>query len=262
MKKVALMEIATAPIMLSEQIEKALNPAVVDRIAEDATDDALGVMAQQVRGLARASWTTYCIVCAHLVRRVTERGNGKRSRKGMTEVAKLIDAHISDVSRAVQVYERIIKPRVDRDGMEAQFPVNGRTYYELASDAERHSGTPALKYLELAEDRLAAGRFSVREFRQELIDQGAIPAAVRFHDATTRSDSTRIVEILSALLAVHDDGVEYLMRSDIDRASRLISEAHEALSRWSVVLDRYLMARPSTPEPDESEIDSEDFATE
>lgn len=245
MAKVTQLQVAQ-PIVLAEEVERSFNPATVDRMAEGASDEDLSVMAQQVRTLGRVSWTTFCIVCGHLVKRAVQRGGGKRTRRGMAEIAKTIDAHISDVSRAVSVYERIIKPRVERDGIAAQFPVNGRTYYELAADAERFSGKPALEYLEVVEDRLAGGRFSVREFRQFLIDEGAIPATTRFHDATTRDESTAALNLMGALMKCSDDSFEYLLRSDAERGSRVFFDLVDLIDRWRGIAERLLQAMPPT----------------
>jgi len=239
-------------VEIVEQVDRVMHPAVLDRAAETATTDDLTLMASQAKGLARVAWTTYCIVCAHLVKRIAENGN-KRTRKGMTEAAKITDSHISDISRAVQVYERIIKPRIEQYGEMAVFPVHGRSYYELAADAERHSGRSAMRLIEEVEDRLAEGRFSVREFRQYLIEQGAIPASARFHDATTRSESDTVREVLGALVKCHDDACEYFMRTDTDRASEYILEAHEVLSRWKTKLEKFLESAPVVSASDRDE---------
>lgn len=81
----------------------------------------------------------------------------------------------SELGRYARIYSEIILPRITQQvsaelalGGDMGFPLYNRGYYVTACEFARKLKTPALRLLELAEERAADEAFSVSEFRQLL----------------------------------------------------------------------------------------------
>lgn len=192
-----------------ERLERALHPARVDEVVGAASDSDLQLLYLQARSLGRLAWVTMAIVAGHALDRADAlvADGGPRTTTGAA-VSAAFGVHKSEISRMGKIYRRIIKPRLAALSDEANFPIDGRSYYEVAIEAADFSGHDALDLIARAEDGIAAGGFSVRKYRQALTDDGLLPARPVDDDAQTLD--TRVAEfraLLQRLAAIEDDVV-------------------------------------------------------
>jgi len=190
-----------------ERLELALHPSRVDEVVAAASDSDLQLLYLQARSLGRLSWVTMAIVAGQAVERADAvvASGGPRTATSKA-VALAFGVARSEISRAAKIYRRIIKPRLVALGEEANFTIDGRTYYEIAIEASEYSGQEAADLIVRAEDGLAIGGYSCRKFRQALIEDGLLPAPEGAEDGDTLD--TRVAELrglLQRMATIEDD---------------------------------------------------------
>lgn len=204
----AVGEVPVSPAVAAlERLETALHPARVDEVVAQATDDDLQLLYLQARMLGRLSWLTMAIVAGHALDRA------EKGQLTVTAVAESFGVHKSEISRAAKVYRRIIKPRLEAQGADARFTIDGRTYYEVAIEAADHSGEDVLVLIERAEDHLANGGYSVRRYRQDLIDDGFLPPEDEADTATNAALDARAAALREQLMRLAKFEDDTLMRA-------------------------------------------------
>lgn len=230
-----------ATIETVAEFDRALQPARVYRLvtgrdpntgarlkdALPADDEQLVRMFQQARSLNQNSWLAMAIVCGEAVSRVGE------DRLGFRRLARALECHKSEVVRLVRVYREIIKPRIERDGDGATFPVTQMVYYTLACEAAAQSPEKSATALELFERaeiaRDGERRFTSREFRETLISEGYLKRG----PSALEDGAARALEALRVLSEIPDDVVERVGAVALDVATevrRQIEDARAVLS--------------------------------
>lgn len=203
-----------------QRIEVALHPARVDAVVSAASDEDLPLIWAQSRALGRLAWVAMAIVVGHALDRTDESeairlpNVDPHLRATTSLVSKALGIHKSEVSRASKIYRRIIRPRIEALGEEATFTIDGRTYYEIAIEASDFSERPAMELIEIAEDALAAGSYSTRRYRQDLIDRGFLPVDEDEDEPLGASVSLdrraeQLFAILQKLSRIEDDVVAH-----------------------------------------------------
>lgn len=151
--------------------ERAFDPARFLAAASRASDESLVELYHQTRRVGGVIWMSASICCGIAY----ERAEAKGGEIGVNSLAKTFETNKSEISRMARTYRLIIVPRCKEQGDAAVFPIRQRRYYELACDAAVYSNKAATELLAIAEDALAQGRFTAREYKSILIHQGLLP---------------------------------------------------------------------------------------
>ena len=254
-------------LMVTAVVERTLSPGVVDEMAARASDDELIELCAQMKTLQGVTWTTHCILIGHMLHRICERekGNPKtRVQNGVRVLARQLEMPKSEICRAGQVYTEILLPRIEEQGAAATFPVRGRTYYDIAVQAAHISKKPALEIFEAAEEKVIAGGYSLRAFRQELIDNGTIPASSNVLGQTLDELGAGFKAMLVAIVATKDDVISRLVandRSDLTEklapALLLLRTIANELGIEAVAAEEYTGPTVPTVDRDDEEVDFE-----
>lgn len=231
-------------IAVADVAERILQPAAVDDMASRATDDELLALCGQIKVLQGISWTTHCILIGHMLHRVRERARTDPKSKtllGVRELARQLEMPMSEVSRAASVFHEIILPRIQAQGAAAVFPVRGRSYYDLAIRAAHATKKPALPIFEAAEALVIDGGYSLRRFKQDLIDSGAVPRSHPMAGGSLEDLGHGFLVALRTLVTTHDDTITWLLE---EKPQELL-DAVEPMMAMLAKIARELAVAPS-----------------
>ncbi len=190
------------------------DPMTGQVLTEPATEEQLAEMFGQARSLHQNSWIAMAIVCGEAISRTGD------DRMGYRRLAKALSVHKTEVVRLVDSYRGVIRPRLQRDGDAALFPLQQQSYYTLACEAAKQSGgaVTALELIERVEAKRTgvegaddptprpSTRYTTSDFRNDLIAQGLVkrPEA-EAEDAAER--------VLAALRTLADAPADVLARA-------------------------------------------------
>lgn len=181
-------------------------------LQEPATEEQLVEMFGQARSLHQNSWIAMAIVCGEAISRVGA------DRMGYRRLSKALGVHKTEVVRLVDVYRGVIRPRLERDGDGALFPLQQQTYYVLACEAARHSQgkATALELIERVEAKRTGvvapddptprptTRYTTAEFRNDLVADGLL----RRPEAEAEDAAERLLAALRTLADAPPDVIE------------------------------------------------------
>lgn len=180
-----------------------LTPSALAAAMREASMAELAELHELSLGLYQAAWIGMSIACGIAVQRV--RLDPKLT---VEDVAELFRTSRTQVSALARIYEEIVGPRIEQQGDNATFPIRFQVYYDVAVRAAEHTGLPALRFLEEAEDQKAGEPLTASQFRSDLVRRGALPGGDKA--AGAEADGRRALAHLRALAEMNDATTEAL----------------------------------------------------
>jgi hypothetical protein len=219
-------------------VERAFDPARFIEVALRTADEQLVELYQQTRRIGGVIWMSTAICCGVAMERGETRAS-PGSPFSIDALARAFETHTSEISRLAKIYRLLLVPRVAEQGANATFPIRQRRYYELAGDAATYAGQPATEILAMAEDRLAVGRFTAREFKALLLKKKWLPDNGK---GTPDSSVPRVLAHLKALSLVPPDIAAAAIRKMCKGKADEWLDHSAAVGRLLDLIDRDLSA--------------------
>jgi len=159
------------------EIDRALDPWSIDRKLRGVSIDQIVSVFQEAESLGKRAWIAMAICCGVAQERA---GRGDRI---LEKLAKSFSYDRSRIVRLARAYREVIKPRLEAQGANAQFPLVERGWYETAAENAKRLGIDPLVLLEDAETKAVDNpAFTQRRWRSELgltQTRGGIGAALK-----------------------------------------------------------------------------------
>ena len=145
------------------EIDRALDPWAIDRKLREVSVDEIVSVFYEAESLGKRAWIAMAICCGVAQERAG-RGDGM-----MAKLAKVFSYDKSRIVRLARAYRDVIKPRLQQQGANAQFPLVERGWYETAAENAKRLGIDPLELLEDAESKsIDNPHFTQRRWRSEL----------------------------------------------------------------------------------------------
>ena len=144
-------------------LDRALDPWMIDKRLREVSVDEIVSVFYEAESLGKRAWIAMAICCGVAQERAG-RGDGM-----MEKLAKVFSYDKSRVVRLARAYREVIKPRLEMQGSNAQFPLVERGWYETAAENAKRLGREPLALLEDAESKVVDNpRYTQRRWRSEL----------------------------------------------------------------------------------------------
>jgi len=145
------------------EIDRALDPWSIDRKLRRVSIDQIVSVFQEAESLGKRAWIAMAICCGVAQERA---GRGDRI---LEKLARSFSYDRSRIVRLARAYREVIKPRLEAQGANAQFPLVERGWYETAAENAKRLGVAPLELLEDAETKAIDNpAFTQRRWRSEL----------------------------------------------------------------------------------------------
>jgi hypothetical protein len=172
------------------EIDRALDPWRMDRKLREVSVDEIVSVFYEAESLGKRAWIAMAICCGVAQERAG-RGDGM-----MEKLAKAFSYDKSRIVRLARAYRDVIKPRLEQQGSNAQFPLVERGWYETAAENAKRLGVDPLELLEDAESKSVDNpHFTQRRWRSELgltQTKSGLIAAMKTLSEVDRSDIDRL----------------------------------------------------------------------